>query len=331
MADIAVGCLSAALENFTKLSSSIPYRYSPNLFVVRSDLHFGPLEQLAIPFHPAVWLTIGTTILLALIIIGAINYCGNETIRTFFLGPKNYYPNTNLLSVLLGNPIVRPPRRNFARFLLVSWLLLTLILRNAYQGKLFDSLRLSRRAAIPKGLTDLLQQEYKLISSGHVHYYPINLTVINQDVESQYFDIQNSEEKLTVVSTFERLGYYNSIYRNWSRISYIPEQVFMLHLSLYFQRHSVLKLTFDNKIWQLVSSGITKHSTTMGFEKRDFHMMNVGSQKLPRISNEMLNGLYRLYMILIGLTIICFVLEILTCRIVKLKIFFDKVHYQGNQ
>lgn len=54
------------------------------------------------------------------------------------------------------------PMRSFARTMLLIWLLSTLILRNAYQGKLFDYLRGDQRMAPLFNLDDLYESDLEL-------------------------------------------------------------------------------------------------------------------------------------------------------------------------
>lgn len=65
----------------------------------------------------------------------------------FLYGNHNNMPFFNMLNVLFGGAMESSelPVRNFARVLLVIWLWSTLVLRNAYQGKLFDNLRKEQR------------------------------------------------------------------------------------------------------------------------------------------------------------------------------------------
>lgn len=328
-ADIALGGLSATFLNRSKFSNTEPYYQSPYVFIVRTGLHFGPLKQLANPFCPTAWSAIGLTILLAFAIIKAINVYGNPAVRAFVLGPQNHYPNTNLLTIFLGNPIIRPPRRNFARFLLMCWLLATLVIRNSYQGKLFDSLRISSRIPTPKGMSELLRRNYKLLSSDWVDFYPRNSTIIMTDLDEQYRVIDTGDGMLTTVSLLEILAYYNFMHFNTSHLSYVQEPIYTLHLAMYFQKHSTLKLIFDTRIQQLMYSGIIAHLIQQ-YEKREYRMMNVGLRRLPIISNDMLRGLYSLYMILMGIAFAYFLLELLSRRIEMLRRFLDSIYNTGH-
>lgn len=259
-------------------------------------------------------------------VIKAINQGTNAKLRPLLTSRQNQHPITNLFAILLGNSILKPSRHNFARFILMSWLLLTMILRNAYQGMLFDSLRVSRRAPVPGGVAALIRNNYKLLSSVYVDYYPENLTIIMPSILDQINKVINSKERLTTSSALETLGYYNFKYRDSSRLTCVTDVVHGVHLTMYFQKNSLLKLIFDRKIKVLRYSGITSYWTNKVYERKEFRMMYSKSHKLPRISNEMLQGLYILYGILTVISTICFFLEIHSQRMAKLRRFFNGLH-----
>lgn len=84
--------------------------------------------------------------------------------RDFLVGPANNMPFFNMVNICLGGTITIHdiPLRNFARSMLMIWLLATLVLRNAYQGKLFDNLRSHQRMAPFYHLNELYESNLKL-------------------------------------------------------------------------------------------------------------------------------------------------------------------------
>lgn len=95
-----------------------------------------------------VWLWICVLFVIAVTIIVTLKLTAKNW-RDFVIGQSNSMPFFNMLSVCLGGtiPMQHTPSRNFARTVLVIWLFSTLVLRNAYQGKLFDNLRINQRKA----------------------------------------------------------------------------------------------------------------------------------------------------------------------------------------
>lgn len=84
--------------------------------------------------------------------------------RDFIVGKSNNTPFFNMIYIYLGGAITldRVPVRNFARTIFLIWLLFSLVIRNAYQGKLFDNLRSKQRMAPLFRLNDLFQSDLRL-------------------------------------------------------------------------------------------------------------------------------------------------------------------------
>lgn len=69
-----------------------------------------------------------------------------------------------MINICLGGSVSLSniPARNFARTMLMIWLISTLVLRNAYQGKLFDNLRSNQQMAPYFELDELYGSNLKL-------------------------------------------------------------------------------------------------------------------------------------------------------------------------
>lgn len=93
-----------------------------------------------------IWSIICVLFVAAVAVIIAIKLLPYK-IRAFVIGKSNRMPFFNMVNISLGGSISPKhiPVRNFARTLLFIWLLSNLVLRNAYQGKLFDILRSNQR------------------------------------------------------------------------------------------------------------------------------------------------------------------------------------------
>lgn len=102
-------------------------------------------KKLFLPFDARIWLCIALFYVAALIIWLALKTCWRAK-RDFVIGRGNSMPLINLVIVCLGGSMTmsQMPARNFARSILMILLLATLILRNAYQGNLFNYLRIQK-------------------------------------------------------------------------------------------------------------------------------------------------------------------------------------------
>ncbi|KAM8720122.1 hypothetical protein ACLKA7_006210 [Drosophila subpalustris] len=315
-ADIAIGGFSGSDPRRVQFTTSVVYHQSYFIFVVRKERYFGPFGQLMRPFRGKVWCCLLLSFLIALVCARCL---GKR------VGSK--HPLENLLATTIGNavPVHRLPNSGFLRHMMANWLLLTLVLRCAYQAKLFDVLRTNPQKGLPIGLSGLLQQNYTLVSTGYHDFYLRHMTqVINSNFSQRYQMVQEAppNARLATISLLNNLAHWNMRNRNSSRLTYVREPIYLYQLVIYFQHNSIFKFTFDRKIGQLLSSGVIGH-----IERRYLQVsyadLGLNLQLMPRITNSMLKGVYRCFAVLMGVASFFFLLERLTLRCRTLRRLLD--------
>lgn len=327
VADIAIGGLSATMDTDYLFTRSFAYHTTPYKFVVRSNLLFGPLEQLINPLDQTTWILLLVFFAAAIFSIQIIQHLKSQKLHNFIFGSKNQYPTFNMITTFLGysmpNHIL--PQRNFARFLLMSWLLFTLEIRNGYLGKMFDSLRLAKRMPIPKTIAELIAMDYILLNAEYTNFYPENKTRVWKDISSLLQELEDSEEFLTAAVVIDYLAYYNFQNTDISSLVAVSETIYSYQLVMYFRKHSLLQNSFDRKLKLFTHSGITTHIARKHINS-NFQTMNFQKQDISGITFGSLVGLYYIYIIVCLLAVSVFLLEILSEKSKRLKIIMDWVN-----
>ncbi|XP_023158812.1 uncharacterized protein LOC110117946 [Ceratitis capitata] len=324
--DVAIGSLTISYGLRDVFSYSISYHQSPFVFIVRRGLHFGPMKQLAQAFCGSVWLAIGVCCVGGMIFIRLVIRHANPSTCEKLIGNPRRSDCTSLIITMMGNPLQVLPRRNSARLLLMAWLLATLVLRSAYQSKLFDTLRTSQRMPVPNSIAGLVENKYILLADRYVNFYPENMTLIVLNVAERYRFVQNSESiRFATFSMLDTLTWHNQLNWNTSRLTYIPEPIYLMQVSMFFKKHSILRSIFNYRIQQLMGAGITSHIAQKHVVKK-FQGMNERLQRLPAISSNMLSGLYLLYAFLMAVACLLFALELLAHRNLRVKRLIDWMH-----
>ncbi|KAH8290064.1 hypothetical protein KR044_006597, partial [Drosophila immigrans] len=315
-ADLAIGGFSGSDNRRVQFTTSVVYHQSYFIFVVRKERYFGPFGQLMRPFGRKVWLCLLASFVVALLCARCL---GRRA------GLK--HPLENLLATTIGNavPVQRLPRGGFLRHMVTNWLLLTLVLRCAYQAKLFDVLRTRPIKPLPIGLAGLLQANYTLISTGYHDFYRHELTrVISGNFSARYTLVQEAPAgaRVATISLLNNLAHWNMRHATSSRLTYVREPIYLYQLVIYFRHNSIFKFTFDRKIAQLLSSGVLGH-----IERRYLHVsyadLGDNLQLVPRITNKMLRGVYRCFVVLMGVASCLFLLECLALRCRSLRRLLD--------
>ncbi|XP_030381642.1 uncharacterized protein LOC115629334 [Scaptodrosophila lebanonensis] len=306
VANMAIGGLSGSDRNRQYFSLSAVYQLNYLVFVVANDKDIPQVAHLLCPFRNRVWN------LLLLLLLAVL-------LATPWLRAYLPHPVESLLASTFGNPIGvhRLSGRISVRYLLASWLLFTLVLRSAYQGKMFDVLRVSRPKPLPNGLGDLLAQNYTLVSGVFFDFYPESRTRLVPGKFSVRFKLvqrAKREDRIATISLINNLAHWNM--ENWdsSRLVRLHEPVYVYQVVLYFPKHSIFKFVFDRKIEQLEGSGILNHLEQRFVQGHRFIDMNARERQNPCITNDMLHGLYFCHFSLLLLASLLFLLELVSVR-----------------
>ncbi|CRK91817.1 CLUMA_CG005442, isoform A [Clunio marinus] len=121
-------------------------------------------EKLLLAFDKPVWSLIIITFALAFIVIIILRFCP-RFIREFVIGRNVKEPALNVLIAFFGVGQTILPRRNFARILLIMFILYSLIIRTAYQGKSFEFLQKDMKRKGVQTVKDLFDKNYTIYTN----------------------------------------------------------------------------------------------------------------------------------------------------------------------
>ncbi|KAH8391445.1 hypothetical protein KR200_009886 [Drosophila serrata] len=308
---ILIGAMSGSHQHRSQFSATASYYQSSLVFVLHMDTQMGAVAQLAVPFTATVWLALVVSAILAMLVIWSW-----QRISTGH--PDLVAHGLHVLTTLLGNPLVvrSLPTNVRMRIFYAAWMLLALVLRVVYQGKLYDSFRAPYNKPLPGQISELIAANYTLIGQEYLDFYPRNLTVLTRNGSKERFDyIQDHGEDGRLVSTslIASMSYYNLMHWSTSRLAHIREHIFLYQLVIYLRRHTLLKFAFDRKIKQLLSAGIIGHFVRE-FDSSLFQDTNVEPHEVSPIPLEIYCGLYYVSAILLGGAFIAFILELLSVQ-----------------
>lgn len=158
-----MGATIVATNRAELYSMSFAHFYGSLLYAIPSGIPYTSLEKLFFPFNTSVWMYIGVLFVVAIAIMLIFKMLP-ENSRDFVFGKSNDTPFFNMMNIFLGGSVTlnKMPVRNFARTIFLIWLLFSLVVRNAYQGKLFDNLRSNQRKAPLFLLKDLYESNLRI-------------------------------------------------------------------------------------------------------------------------------------------------------------------------
>ena len=157
--DITVGGWYLTQLRIKYMSNSESYFAMPLILVIPPGAQLTAFGKLFRPFHNIVWIVLILTLLFGVLIIFIINLQSNE-IKRFIFGMETSKPYFNMLIALAGGSQTVLPSRNFARFLLMIFLLFCLVIRTLYQGALFQFLQIDDREKEAQTIDELMDKGF---------------------------------------------------------------------------------------------------------------------------------------------------------------------------
>lgn len=115
-----------------------------------------------------IWFIIAVIILAAILLLAQLKYVHSST-RGYIIGPENNSPILSMINIIFSWGIVELPKRNFARTVLIIWIAMSLILRSAYQGRLYHFMQMHQFTYLLTYLLNTLK-EIILINNSTTHF-----------------------------------------------------------------------------------------------------------------------------------------------------------------
>lgn len=131
----------------------------PLVLVVPPPFLIDPMTKILLPFTLESWLLIGLVALLAVAVITMLKYTP-KVIHNYVIGSNVQASVLNVYNVFLGGAQKTVPQNSFPRFLLVTFLIFTLIIRTLYQGGVFDILKRDVRTIQLKTIDEYIDHEF---------------------------------------------------------------------------------------------------------------------------------------------------------------------------
>ena len=146
-------------------SSSDPIYTTSDVFVVPPGEFFTSWEKLFLPFDWQTWMWLGITFAAAFLVILLIKVSKSTSIYDLVIGSNVTTPSLNVVAIFMGMGQVLRPQRNVTRFLVMCFILFSLIMRTASQGKHFEFLTSDMRRKPIQTIEELKENDFTAIVS----------------------------------------------------------------------------------------------------------------------------------------------------------------------
>ena len=135
---------------------SNPHQTEVYTFAVAPGEPYTDLERMFMMFSFELWIAILLAFGIAMFTTITLNFVSKK-IRNFIVGRNVQNPTMNLLSIFLSGGQNKTPARNFARFLLMLFIVWSLIIRTCHQSMLFELLQADLRRPPIRTLDEIFE------------------------------------------------------------------------------------------------------------------------------------------------------------------------------
>jgi hypothetical protein len=151
---------SLSAKTFAKNHLSTPYFSAFEFMAVPPGEEYSSYEKLKFPFDYHTWFLIFFTFVAAYLVIFIINFA-SVRIKNLVYGEQIESPSLNIAAHFFGLGQLVLPRRSFARFLVMSFIIYSLIIRTAWQGKMFEFMNQEMRKPQIETIEEAIDKDYE--------------------------------------------------------------------------------------------------------------------------------------------------------------------------
>ncbi|KAL7036923.1 hypothetical protein ACKWTF_008997 [Chironomus riparius] len=232
--DILLGDLYLKELRAKYFDPSAPYLNYPLFFILSKQPRLNMFQKMLSPFQSTVWILIAVTLCIGISAILMINF-KFKLIKLIVFGENVIHPVTNLYTSFFGQPQTRLPHRNFARILLMTFLIFSLVIRSAYQAK----------------------TNVDIVKDSHPKMYDASYIMeendeVDLDVALKWFKRTASFASKTTLMNYS-LANDNFPYK------ICKEQFLTFNIVLFYNKNFFLKLAIDEAIQKISMHGFMNH------------------------------------------------------------------------
>lgn len=317
--NLTIGYFASTLTRDTHMYPSNAYHSSNLVWVIPPGHQISSIKKLLRPFQVAVW--VWFLIVLACLMF-AVLYIQTQmqSHQKFVFGHGVHDPMLNIFNIIFGGSISRLPFGNFARTILMIFMVYSFIVQNAYKGGLFKFMQMSVREPEITTTDELIEKNFYFYmyesSSAYISAMPkvLERTKFVSPVEFDRALIKSSnpDSKAAMLTSEDHLAYRNmKAFPNQFFLS-TPEKIYTNNIVIYFVKDSCFKSRIDQLINELLNGGFLSIWATNFIDK---NLVKMKSEQAVALSMKKLEGCFQVLAAFLFLSFIVFLLEIFVEKI----------------
>ncbi|CRK90118.1 CLUMA_CG003836, isoform A [Clunio marinus] len=246
------------------IDNCIPYISQHIAFVIPPGAEFTAFEKYFKPLDSYTWIGLSVVFMSAFLVIYIFEKLP-KVHRNFLIGENIKEPYLNVLVAVYGGSQHKLPDRNFARSLLMVFLMFCLVMRTIYTGSLYRYLQAPITHSEAQSIDDMLERDFKFYTVSSIldllqGQDRINkrLVLFPPDRRNEIINEINTNPnfKGALFRSLTGILYYNQLNYNKTQSMICKEMFMMFHVVIYVPKDFYLKEAINQKIQILIASGL---------------------------------------------------------------------------
>lgn len=318
--NLTIGYFALTSHRRQHMSSSYIYFTSNLVWMIPRGAEISSLEKLLKPFDSLVWVFFVLTLAAAFIAIGVIKL-SSKSLQNFVVGENVRDANLNIVNISFGGSINKVPSGNFARFILMTFMIYCFVITNSYKGGLLNFMRMTVREPEVTSTEEMIAKDFKfymLVSS--TAYLTEMPQVAKRSVFTSLQEFNRMLDKVIVpgfkgaiLTSVDHLAYRNIHAFPDRYYNHAPDVIFANNLVIYLNKDSCLTYQFDEIIENLISGGLIETWASNFIDKNFLKHRSSNSAKTLNFSQ--LLGAFQLLLTGIIMSSIVFLVEFIHERV----------------
>jgi len=177
--------------------------YNNWMFLIPLGELYSDAAKLFMPLELEVWIAAIVTILIALLVIQIINRMSQQ-VQNLVYGRNVTTPTLNIMIAFVGGGQMRLPDKNFARFLLMLFIMFSLIIRTCHQSKYFEYLQADF-------IKHEIQTSDELIERNYTIYVPLDFEKLGNIQRFRNVKTYHLGERLKLYEETVEVGFEGAV------------------------------------------------------------------------------------------------------------------------
>jgi hypothetical protein len=167
------------------------------IFIVPPGRDLTAIQRLVYPFENLLWISVFATFTIGILVIFVIKQ-KTRKVQDFVFGSGVNNPYLNIFIAFIGGSQNILPQRNFARFLLMMFLMYSLVIRTLYQASFYEILKSNKKYGEVQTIDEMIEKDFRF----YVYFDSVDLLHGKEEVRKRF--VLQVFFKINTKKTFDR-------------------------------------------------------------------------------------------------------------------------------